>query len=136
MERLAKLILSFVDLAEVEVQALKRGVVRFCFTLLFLIAGGLLALTGVCLLLAAAYVALEDAVGRVWALTIVGALFAGIGGGLLIASRKRGETVKPATAPAAPVVIPEPSPEVAREVAQAKPEAEGDEDAAHIRIAS
>jgi len=136
MERLAKLILSFVDLAEVEIQALKRGVVRFCFTLLFLIAGGLLALTGVCLLLAAAFDALENLVGTVLALTIVGALFVVIGGVLLIASRKRGETVQPATAPAAPVAIPEPSPEVAKEVTQAQKEAEGAEDVAHIRIAS
>ena len=100
MERLAKLFLSFVDLAEVEVQSLKRGIVRLGFTIVFLIGGAIAALVGVCMLFASAFIALENLIGRTGSYAVVGGLFLVVGVVLLTGSWKRGNEVAPAIAAA------------------------------------
>lgn len=95
MERLAKLILSVVDLAEVEITSFKRGTVRLCFTIVAVTAGAVLAAIGLVLLLASAYLELEHVIGRVASLALVGGTFLGIGLFLLFSSWKKGASGKP-----------------------------------------
>lgn len=100
MEPLAKLVVSFVELAETELAILKRGVVRLGLSLVFVIAAGVLGTIGICWILNALFLVIADHLGRPAAFAISGLAFLGGAAVLLVLAMK---TRKPAAA-AAPTV--------------------------------
>ncbi len=89
MEALTKLALAAVDLAEAELASLQRGTIRLAIAIAAVFGGAVLVIAGVWLLLWSAYRGLQALIGPIGALAITGALFALIGGTLVLLAWKR-----------------------------------------------
>lgn len=119
MEPLAKLFVSLLELAESELAALKGGVIRLGLSLAFIAGAAVTGVIGLTLVLAAAYLLLQELLGTPAALAISGLLFLTATAVLgLLAFRKAKATIQqlPADAKAAAAAYPvhphDPSPTI------------------------
>ncbi|MGC4032238.1 MAG: phage holin family protein [Tepidisphaeraceae bacterium] len=75
MEPLARLLVSFLELAETELALLKRGVIKLGLSLVFIAGAGVFGILGVFWVLYACFLWLEKLVGTPGAYLISGVLF-------------------------------------------------------------
>lgn len=129
MEPLAKLLVSFVELAETELAMLKKGAVRLGLSVVLIIAAGFLGLVGLWMVLDALFLVLQNLIGRPGALAVSGLIFLALAGaaGYLAFKSPKPKKLTPETAASVPT-SPHKTP--------ASPTEGKTDDAASLRIAS
>ncbi|HEX8322456.1 MAG TPA: phage holin family protein [Tepidisphaeraceae bacterium] len=103
MEPLAKLVVSFIELAETELAMLKTGIVKLCLALAMVIGAGILGVIGLYMVLHSVFLLIEYLLGNhAGALAISGVIFLAVAGALVylaLRTRKQKKLTPASVAP-------------------------------------